>query len=486
MRLPAPTAALTCVLCLFPGAVAAHSFGQVYTLPVPFWLYAWGAAAALVASFVVVGLFASGTAPAAPAAPRDRCPYRLPIPLLRLLQALALLALLACIATGLLGNRNPYANFNMTFFWIVFVLGFAYLTALVGDLYALINPWRLLARALGRLWPGFAAGRLRYPARLGYAPALLLYMAFIWIELFGRTQPYTLALLLCGYTALNLLAVWLVGAGAWFRYGEFFGVFLRLIARMAPVAFAHERGGRPGPVFGLRWPFAGLLGAPFAHLSLLLFLLFMLSSTAFDGLHESQVWFRLYWTQLYPQLLVDWVGSNPLQAFPRLRELYRYWQTGWLLLSPFLYLLAYLAAIGLMAWITGHGRRLRELALRFAPTLLPIALVYHVTHYYTLIQTQGVKIIALVSDPFGRGHDWFGTASWFRGHIIPDITVVWHVQVGLIVLGHIASVYLAHLEALRCFGDRRLAALSQLPMLVLMVAFTTAGLWILAQPIQGG
>lgn len=486
MRLPAPTAALTCVLCLFPGAVAAHSFGQVYTLPVPFWLYAWGAAAALVASFVVVGLFASGTAPAAPAAPRDRCPYRLPIPLLRLLQALALLALLACIATGLLGNRNPYANFNMTFFWIVFVLGFAYLTALVGDLYALVNPWRLLARALGRLWPGFAAGRLRYPARLGYAPALLLYMAFIWIELFGRTQPYTLALLLCGYTALNLLAVWLVGAGAWFRYGEFFGVFLRLIARMAPVAFAHERGGRPGPVFGLRWPFAGLLGAPFAHLSLLLFLLFMLSSTAFDGLHESQVWFRLYWTQLYPQLLVDWVGSNPLQAYPRLRELYAYWQTGWLLLSPFLYLLAYLAAIGLMAWITGHGRRLRELALRFAPTLLPIALVYHVTHYYTLIQTQGVKIIALVSDPLGRGQDWFGTASWFRGHIIPDITVVWHVQVGLIVLGHIASVYLAHLEALRCFGDRRLAALSQLPMLVLMVAFTTAGLWILAQPIQGG
>jgi hypothetical protein len=484
MRPSALTAALACVL-LPPGA-AAHSFGQVYTLPVPLWLYAWGAAAALVASFVVVGLFATGQPRPALAGDTGRYPYRLPGALLRVLQALSLLALVACIVTGLWGNPNPYANFNMTFFWIVFVLGFAYLTALVGDLYALINPWRLLARLLGRLWPGFEAGRLRYPARLGYAPALLLYMAFIWVELFGRTQPYTLALLLCGYTALNLLAVRLVGAGAWFRYGEFFGVFLRLIARMAPVAFAHEHGGRPGPAFGLRWPLAGLLGAPFAHLSLLLFLLFMLSSTAFDGLHESQAWFRLYWTQLYPQLLVDWVGSNPLQAYPRLRELYAYWQTGWLLLSPFMYLLAYLAAVGLMAWITGRGWHLRELALRFAPTLLPIALVYHVTHYYTLIQTQGVKIIALASDPFGRGQDWWGTAHWFRGHIIPDITVVWHVQVGLIVLGHIASVYLAHLEALRCFGDRRLAVLSQLPMLVLMVAFTTAGLWILAQPIQNG
>jgi hypothetical protein len=484
MRTTALTAALACVL-LPPGA-AAHSFGQVYTLPVPLWLYAWGAAAALVASFVVVGLFATGQPRRANPADTSHYPYHLPLVPLRVLQVLSLLALLACILTGLLGTRNPYANFNMTFFWIVFVLGFAYLTALVGDLYALINPWRLLARAIGRLWPAYTAGRLRYPARLGYLPALLLYMGFIWVELFGRTQPDTLALLLCAYTALNLLAVWLVGARAWFMYGEFFGVFLRLIARMAPVAFAHEHGGRPGPAFALRWPFAGLLGVPFAHLSLLVFLLFMLSSTAFDGLHESQPWFRLYWTQLYPQLLVDWVGSNPLQAYPRLRELYAYWQTGWLLLSPFLYLLAYLAAIALMAWITGLGWRMRELALRFAPSLLPIALVYHVTHYYTLIQTQGVKILALVSDPFGRGQDWFGTADWFRGHIIPDTTVVWHVQVGLIVLGHIISVYLAHLEALRCFGDRRLAALSQLPMLALMVLFTTAGLWILAQPIQSG
>jgi hypothetical protein len=39
--------------------------------------------------------------------------------------------------------------------------------------------------------------------------------------------------------------------------------------------------------------------------------------------------------------------------------------------------------------------------------------------------------------------------------------------------------------ALREFGSRRLAALSQIPMLALMVAYTMLSLWILAQPIVG-
>jgi hypothetical protein len=64
--------------------------------------------------------------------------------------------------------------------------------------------------------------------------------------------------------------------------------------------------------------------------------------------------------------------------------------------------------------------------------------------------------------------------------------MVWHAQVGLIVFGHIVSVYLAHIEALRTFETPRKAMLSQLPMLGLMMVFTASGLWILAQPITNG
>jgi hypothetical protein len=63
---------------------------------------------------------------------------------------------------------------------------------------------------------------------------------------------------------------------------------------------------------------------------------------------------------------------------------------------------------------------------------------------------------------------------------------VWHIQVGLILLGHVVSVYLGHVQALRIFPKGRAAFWSQFPMLVLMIALTSVGLWILSLPIGAG
>jgi hypothetical protein len=54
-----------------------------------------------------------------------------------------------------------------------------------------------------------------------------------------------------------------------------------------------------------------------------------------------------------------------------------------------------------------------------------------------------------------------------------------------IVVGHVIAVYVAHRMALNVFGTRRAALLSQIPMLLLMVAYTMTSLWMLAQPIMG-
>lgn len=116
-------------------------------------------------------------------------------------------------------------------------------------------------------------------------------------------------------------------------------------------------------------------------------------------------------------------------------------------------------------------------------TLLPIAFVYHLTHYATLILSHGLKIISLASDPFGWQWNLFGTLHSYRAPILPDMAVVWHSQVGLILIGHVVSVWVAHRVALQFFGVRGKAMLSQLPMLALMIGFTIAGLWILAQPL---
>ena len=472
--------AALCGGLIAPSLAFAHSFGRLYNLPVPFWMYLYGAAAALAVSFLLVAYFVTVGSAQQQTPTRDlrNAAWVVTLRKLRLIPALkmfSLMGLLLCLITGFFGSDNPYFNFSMTFFWIVFVLGFTYITACIGNLYASINPWKVMAGMLGEK---FSRGRFAYPAVLSYWPALLLYMAFISIELFAHTKPFSLASILLGYTVLNLVSVWLIGAAAWFRYCEFFSVFLGLIARMAPLDYA------PGHL-RLRAPFMGLLEVRAESYALLIFVLFSLSSTAFDGLRETLPWVQLFWADKL-NILTPMLGKPPVYFYAMLRPIYTAYEMLCLLLSPFLYMAVYLVFIAMAKWITRSSLTVRELALRFGFSLLPIALVYNVTHYYTLIYTQGTKIIAIVSDPFGMGWNLFGTAQMFRGPILPDMGFVWHTQVGLIVFGHIVSVYLAHVEALRTFETPRKAMLSQLPMLGMMMVFTASGLWILAQPITNG
>ncbi len=118
----------------------------------PFTFYAFGAAAALVLSFVIVGVFATAPSLArihrpAVVAPAERARSGV---LLVIGRVVSVALLLVCIVAGLFGTQNSYANINMTFFWIVFVLGVAYAVAIVGDFYAAVNPWRVLVDAVAR------------------------------------------------------------------------------------------------------------------------------------------------------------------------------------------------------------------------------------------------------------------------------------------------------------------------------------------------
>jgi hypothetical protein len=474
---------------LFAGSAEAHTFAPPYTLPVPFTFYAFGAVAALVVSFVVFGLFAS-----APSLAQVRVVEVAPSagdasmgPLLSLARFLSLALLVVCVVSGLFGSQNAYANFNMTFFWIVFVLGVAYAVAIVGDFYAAVNPWKVLVDLVERVTPLKFVGRMRHPERLHYYPALALYMAFIWLELFGHTKPATLSIALLAYSAINLAGAWVMGRRAWFRQGEFFAVFMRLLGKLSPWARPwdpSERASRPG----LRWraPFIGLLEERAEHVSLLLFILFMLSSTAFDGLHDTGPWAALFWKGLYPTIAPILLWGTAAHQVALSSQLYYLWQWLALFSSPLVYFAVYWIFVAAAKAITRSQLSVHELTLRFAMSLVPIAFVYHVTHYYTLLLSQGGQLYRLVSDPLGNGWDIFGTGTTAVPPLMIDIEAIWHTQVALIVIGHIVSVYLAHIEALQVFSTSRRAAISQLPLLFLMMMFTTLGLWILSLPLGTG
>lgn len=383
---------------------------------------------------------------------------------LKIFKTLSFLLFLLTVLTGLLGEDSSYSNFNMTFFWIIFVLGLTYVTALVGNIYSVLNPWKILT--------GWLVGKdekpiIRYPERFGYYPALLFYFIFIWIELVGQTTPLKLSIILLVYTILNDLGVVFLGKEVWFKYCEFFSVFFRLIGKIAPLEY------KSGKLY-LRIPFVGLLKENAEHFSLLVFVIFMLSSTAFDGFKETVPWSRLYWEYI-DGILRPLFGSAAYPAY----------ETLGLLLSLLIFLGIYIILIHISKIIAGSSVSSRDLALEFAFSLIPIALVYNIAHYYTLIFSQGLGIINLISDPFGWGWNLFGTAE-HSSSVIVGANVVWHSEVALILVGHIISVYLTHVVALNVFqNESKKAFLSQLPMLTMMIIYTMLGLWILSAPLIG-
>ena len=200
----------------------------------------------------------------------------------------------------------------------------------------------------------------------------------------------------------------------------------------------------------------------------LAFVAVMLGSVAFDGFSRTTWWQERRYSAVEPFLgdsaaLADAVGG--LVNFAGL-------------VAAILFVaLAYLASVRAARALTGTEL---DLAEAFLASLVPIALVYAVAHYFSLLVLQGQFVVPLASDPFGWGWDLFGTAA-----VQPDLgllspNTVWYTQVGALVVGHVLGLVLAHDRAVALFRSGAAALLAQYPLLALMVLYTVGGLWLLS------
>jgi hypothetical protein len=379
----------------------------------------------------------------------------------------------------------------MTLFWVCFLLAFAYLTAVAGDLYAWINPWRTLADVLEHAGVDVERARVRYPRSASYWPAVAFYIALVWIELFALPRPFTLATVLLAYTALMLTGIVAFGRSIWLRHADMFGVFFSVIGSLAPVEYVRRTGNatdtaaaagdaRDAPRIVLRWPLSGAVARRADHLSLVVFILFMLSSTTYDAIHETYLWIGWYWQRLLPALQPIW-GTDVIAAQAVLTTGYWWYQWLGLVASPAFYFALYVAALALAVAITRLQAPLTTLARQFVFSLVPIALAYHATHYVPSMVQQLPALLPQLADPFGRG--WRLLPFLVTAPTPLPMAIVWHIQVAVLLLGHVAGVYLAHLVALETFPTQRQVVASQLPMLALMVGYTCLGLWVLSLPL---
>jgi len=461
--------------CAVATEAHAHGFGQRYDLPLPLSLYLTGTAAAVVVSFVIVGLFVREAPPAQVRPRANPSAARLGIWLghpavAAVLKLTALALFLITVCAGLIGNPDPYRNIAPTMVWIIFWVGFAYVSAFIGNLWPLINPWRTLFQAAEWL-SGRIAGRslsldLPYPAALSVWPAFVLLLGFSWLELVypAPAVPLSIAAFALGYSVLTFAGMVMFGEN-WLRHGEVFTLVFGILARFAPVQQAS-----PHAPWTLRAPGAGLIDAEFVSTSMMALVLLILSSVLYDGALGTPEWSA--------------VESAMAAGFPA-------WGDAALLLIRTLGLVAfwlvffgaYLAVSFAMGLAVGGRLQGAEIARGFALTLVPIAIGYHVAHYLTYLLVQGQYIIPLMSDPFGRGWNLFGTAGYRVDIGMIGARFAWYTAVSAILAGHIAAVYLAHVKALQLWPSRRVALSSQVPLTALMVVYTFVSLSILAEPI---
>ena len=153
-------------------------------------------------------------------------------------------------------------------------------------------------------------------------------------------------------------------------------------------------------------------------------------------------------------------------------------------------ILVYAALVAVSRWMVGRTDPLaaaqlsyRDYFIRYAYCVLPIALFYHLAHNLEHLLMEGPKVIAMISDPFGWGWNLFGTAAW---HIPPlaSLDVLWILQVILITVGHVYSLWAARNISRALFTNPVAAARGQWPMLLGMIAFSIFSLWLLKQPME--
>lgn len=458
-----------------PLTLWAHGFDERHDLPAPLTHFMLGAALAVALTFVLAVVFA-GAAPALVRAHHagSGASFRLPTALRLTLRLASLLLFVVTVAAALLGTADPMMNLAPTLVWIVWWVGLSFMVACVGNIWPLLDPWTTLfdgadamARRLG-VRPGNARP-WRWPPALGVWPAVVLLLAWSWLEIVFplAAVPWRVGCAAVAWTVATLLGMVCFGRKSWQRHGDVFAIYFALLGRMAPAAW-HADGGsvvlRPPGSALVATPHGGQLPAGGVG-----FVLAMLSTVLFDGLHASQAW--PWFESVLARVVSHGTTIGPMVA-----------GTAGLVLVWLAFLLAY----GFTCWIAaraGRGASASSVARSFAPTLVPIAVGYNVAHNFSSLVEQGQNMVYLLSDPFGWHWNLFGTAALHTRSGLVDARMTWYVAIAMVVAGHGIGVWLAHRVALRD-NPRPVEALRfALPLVLLMLAYTAISLFVIADPM---
>ena len=452
------------------STVYAHGFGERYDLPIPLLYFIIGAVVAVGLSFLLVGVFVTSEA----STRNFRSEISLPEWLIGnigtrclnwIVKCFSVFLLALILLTTLIGSNKPIYNFSPTFIWIIWWVGLGFVSAVFGNVWPFINPWKVtfeLAETISKLFRREREIKplLTYPSDLQGWPAVILFAVFAWIEnvYWGAAIPRHLAVLVIIYSLVQWTGMLCFGKQIWLINGDPFTQIFRFFSKLSIFEITDSN----SKVF-IRPPGWGFLSSSKLQVSTMIFVLILLSTVTFDGIKETSFWNDIhsrFHVLSYTQ--IDTLG---------------------LIIVPAIFISIYFLFCLSIRYFSRENLNLITIGISFAFSLLPIALAYHFAHYLSLLLIYGQAIIPLLSDPFGIGWNLFGSVDYQIKLNAINAKAAWFFSVSVIVIGHVLAVYLSHVVALKTFKYHDNAIRSQYPMLLLMLIYTAISLWILSSPI---
>jgi hypothetical protein len=434
-----------------------HGLGGAKDLPIPPQLAVACATAALVVSFCVLVLAwrspryqepgPGRPVPAALAQLVDRPAFQWA------LRAVGLLVT-AYATWALIWGPDLVNNPALGTFYVLVWVGLVPASLLFGPVVRAFSPVRTVNLLLARVTGGDASvGLSAYPSGLGYWPAAVGLFAFVWQELVNPQSAYlgSVRIWLAAYLAVMLIGAAVFG-DEWFERADPFEVYSNLLAKLSAW-------GRDGDRLVWRSPLANLATVtPRPGLVAVVAVLF--GSTAFDSYKDTIPWQRF---------VID-VGVDPVL-------------TNSVALLGFCLLVGgtFTAAAVSTGIETSGAGAVRRSALPdlLAHSVIPIIVGYMTAHYLSYLVEQGQNTIMQLSDPMVRGDNLLGTANWSVNYWLsfhPSFLAV--VKVLAVITGHVVGVVAAHDRAITLLPPRHHVT-GQVGMLVVMVAYTATGLYLL-------
>lgn len=437
--------------------VRTHGVGGAQDLPIPLeWALA-GGAAALAVSFIVLG-FAWRSPRYDPPRPGR------PVPALDALVSSRPFRL-AARAVGLVvfgytawaAIWGPDLATNPTFgvFYVLLWVGIVPASLLFGPFYRAINPARTLNDVLAKLVGADPDRGLReLPSWVGYWPAALGLFAFVWQELVNPQVGYlpSVRMWVAVYLAVLLIGGAVYG-GRWIERADPFEVYSTLVGHLS--VWGRDEAGR----LVVRSPLANLATMQIVP-GLTAVVAVLLGSTAFDSFKDSPTWLQ------FTQSRVDAAVFSATTL-------------NFLCLVVFCLVVWVTFSIATAATGVEDGVRRHSLPNLFAPAVMPIVVGYMVAHYLNYFVVNSTQTLRYLSDPMVRGDDYLGLADLSQNFWLTyNPAVLATIKVAAVVLGHVVGIVASHDRAVAVLPPRHQLS-GQLPLLIVMVAYTLTGLTLL-------